>query len=64
MDCYRQVNYYIEISYFVLPNKTGILPSCSCVSTTVYLHHLVSNETFVEKDENDTRVLQTVLNKS
>ena len=27
----------------------GILPNCSCVNTTVWLHHLNFNKTFREK---------------
>ena len=30
-------------------NKTGILPSCSCVITIVWLHHLDLNEMHGEK---------------
>ena len=30
---------YLEICFFWL-NKTGILPGCSCLSTTVWFHQL------------------------
>ena len=40
----------------------GLLPSCGCVSTTVWLHHLDSNETLWEKlDGSYTRIFQTNL---
>ena len=44
MDFYSHLNDHIKIWSLWL-NKTGILTSCSCVSTTVWKHHLYFNKT-------------------
>ena len=48
-------------------NKMGYLPSCDCVSTTVWLHYQDSNETPRKKktlDGNYTRILRAISNKT
>ena len=47
MDCCRRVVNYIEI-WSLWQNKTGILPSCSSVITTVWHYHLDFNKTLEE----------------
>ena len=43
VDCYRQLIDHMEIRS-CWQNKTGFLPGCGCVSTTLWMHHGVFNE--------------------
>ena len=45
---YRLVNDHMDI-WFLRWYKTWIIPSSSCISTTVWMHHLESNEMLREK---------------
>ena len=44
--------------------KTGFLLSCSYAHTTVWMHHLNSNEMLIEKLDGNYTMLPVVLNKS
>ena len=64
MDSNWQIIDHLEISS-LWKNQTGFLPGFICVSTTVWLHHVCSNETLWEKAKWDhTRILRAILNKS
>ena len=56
MDCYLQVIDHMKI-WFLRWDKTGIHPICSRISTTVWLHHLDSNETPKKLVRNYTKML-------
>ena len=56
---------YQSYGNLIWQNKTELLPSCGCVSTTVWMHHLDTNKMHDKKlDGNYTRILHAVLTKS